>query len=442
VLRRTPARGGAPPAALHVRGRVLERFTETGLGPRPAGEPVALDEGRDGDGWSVLAAAAPPLDDFVDEFMVEQIPLRVSTRAETVLFVPVQPVALDCRGALRRGDAELTAPLPPRERFAFRVRSRPRSLEDVPATAQGARLAGTRALELPSPSSELVSIRSLAREVTRGAADDRERVARVVAFFRGEFTYEPRATGIAGLAGLVHFLERRAGSCTHYAAAAALMLRTLGLPTRVATGFLALPSADDPDTYVATLRNGHAWFEVAFEGLGWVTCDATPGGSANPALALAQPASSGGWLAGLTGFLARFAGGERLAWREIVGVLPSARVALPVGVALVLLVFLLARRARGASPALPDEAGPTSEAPSAALERLLAALARAGVPRPPPRTLREHARGLAAREPRWAPLEPLVESLHRTRFGGRPWTEREEHELVRALDACRQPPPG
>ncbi|HEX6884431.1 MAG TPA: transglutaminase-like domain-containing protein [Planctomycetota bacterium] len=440
VLRRTPDADRAPPAALHVRGRVLERFTETGLGPRAPGEPVALDGGRDGDGWSRLAAAGPPL----DEFVVEQIPLRVSARSETVLFVPVQPVMLDCRGALLRGDAELTAPLPARERFAFRVRSRARTFEDVPAAAGGARLAGTRALELPPHSPELVSIRTLAREVTRGAADDRERVARVLAYFRGEFTYEPRATGIAGLAGLVHFLERRAGSCTHYAAAAALMLRTLGLPTRVATGFLALPSDDDADTYVATLRTGHAWFEVAFEGLGWVTCDATPGGSANPALALARPARPGGWLAGLTGFLTRFAGGERLAWRELAGAVPPARVALPLLVALVALVaaVLLLRRARRAAPALPDEAMPAAVAPSPALERLLAALARAGYPRPAPRTLREHARGLATREPRWAPLEPLVESLHRTRFGGSPWTEREEHELARALDACRQTPQG
>jgi len=434
VLGRTPTEELERPSALHVRGRVLERFTETGIAAREVGAALALDARRDADGWSPLAPGGPPL----HEFVVEQIPLCVSGRAETVLFVPVQPVALDCRGALLRGDAELSAPLPARERFAFRVRSQARTFEDVPAAAAGARLAGTRALELPRSSPELVSIRSLAREVTRGAADDRERVARVLAFFRGEFTYEPRATGIAGLAGLVHFLERRAGSCTHYAAAAALMLRTLGLPTRVATGFLALPAADDPDTYVASLRTGHAWFEVAFEGLGWVTCDATPGGSANPALALAPRAPTGGWLAGLTGFLARFAGGERLTWSELVRVVRLPRVGLPVLAALALLGLWLVRRGRGAGA--PPESAPGSApvAASLALERLQRALAQAGFPRPPARTLREHVRALAPLAGSAAdPLPLAVESVHRTHFGASPWSGEDEDALRRAIEALR-----
>ena len=428
VLRRTPEPELEAPFALHVRGRVLERFTETGLGPRPLATTIALDGRRDAQGWSPLAEPGGD----VHEFVVEQVPLRIGDRPESLLFAPAQAVALDCPGALLRGDAELSAPLSARERVAFRVRSVERLFEAAAVPAESARLPATRMLELPPASRELETIRALAREVTRGAADDRERVARVLAFFRREFAYEPRATGIAGLAGLVDFLERRAGSCTHYAAAAALMLRTLGLSTRVATGFLALPT-DDGETYLATLRNGHAWFEVAFEGLGWVTCDATPGGSTNPVLALA-PEDGAGWLSSLTGFFGRFLGGEGPALRELVRALGWQGVlALLAGLALAALG--LALRARRPPAALASTHGPPS-ASGTALERLLVALARAGRPRPATRTLREHGLDVLALDgPGLAPLSTAVDALYRARFGAARWSERDEDELARALAA-------
>jgi transglutaminase-like putative cysteine protease len=433
VVRWTGPAGVERPAALHVRGRVLERFTESGLAARSVDAPLALDGRRDTDGWSPLE----PLEEPAHTFEVEQIPLRVGAREESLLFVPLRPIALDCPGALLRGDAELSAPLPrassmpsTRERLGFRVRSVDRLFESASLPAEGARLASTRALELPPFSDELQTIRTLAHEVTRGARDDRERVARVLAYFRREFSYEPKATGIAGLAGLVAFLERRAGSCTHYAATAALMLRSLGLPTRVATGFLALPEPTEERTYVATLRNGHAWFEVAFEGVGWVTCDATPGGSANPALALAETPTQRRDLIAFACDLARFLGGEPLEPQAFLRALTPRGWAVLVGLMLgaAWIRRLLRRRASEA----PSRA---ESAPSPALERLLAALARAGLPRPPARTLREHAGSLG---PLAAPVTAAAEALYRTRFGGSAWSGQDEQALARALAALAE----
>ena len=61
-----------------------------------------------------------------------------------------------------------------------------------------------------------------------------------------------------------------------FATAAALMLRSQGIPTRLVTGY-------DPGQYDSTLdqtivreSDAHAWIEVFFPGHGWVPVDPTP----------------------------------------------------------------------------------------------------------------------------------------------------------------------
>ena len=55
----------------------------------------------------------------------------------------------------------------------------------------------------------------------------------------------------------------------------AVLLRDLGVPTRLAEGFL--PCAVDPSTGIETfLQSGrHTWVEVYFPGRGWVPFDPT-----------------------------------------------------------------------------------------------------------------------------------------------------------------------
>ena len=67
------------------------------------------------------------------------------------------------------------------------------------------------------------------------------------------------------------------GDGEQYAAAMALMVRSLGLPARVVLGFV--PSAEDVasgEPVVVTGADVSAWVEVAFSGYGWVPFDATP----------------------------------------------------------------------------------------------------------------------------------------------------------------------
>jgi hypothetical protein len=70
------------------------------------------------------------------------------------------------------------------------------------------------------------------------------------------------------------FLKHRAGFCQQYAAAMAWMVRSAGIPARVAFGFTR--GTKSGNTYIITNRNAHAWTEVYLDGFGWVPFDPTP----------------------------------------------------------------------------------------------------------------------------------------------------------------------
>lgn len=93
---------------------------------------------------------------------------------------------------------------------------------------------------------------------------------------RGGFRYEEHPPVSVANPPLVDFVEvTRAGYCQHYAGAMALMLRTLGIPARVAVGFTA--GTWKGGIWTVTDQQAHAWVEAWFAGYGWLTFDPTPG---------------------------------------------------------------------------------------------------------------------------------------------------------------------
>jgi hypothetical protein len=69
---------------------------------------------------------------------------------------------------------------------------------------------------------------------------------------------------------------RKTGYCEHYATAMVVMLRTLGIPARLVTGFLPGLWNDFGNYYSVRQQDAHAWVEVYFPRSGWVTFDPTP----------------------------------------------------------------------------------------------------------------------------------------------------------------------
>lgn len=85
----------------------------------------------------------------------------------------------------------------------------------------------------------------------------------------------------AGADPVDYFLfDLQKGYCDYYASAMVIMARTMGLPARIATGFLAQP---EDENGVQTVRqiDAHSWAEVYFGGYGWVEFEPT-GAFASP----------------------------------------------------------------------------------------------------------------------------------------------------------------
>ncbi len=71
--------------------------------------------------------------------------------------------------------------------------------------------------------------------------------------------------------------EDRSGYCQQFSGAMALMLRMVGIPSRVAAGFSAgQPTRAKGGDYAVRDLDAHSWVEVYFNGIGWVAFDPTP----------------------------------------------------------------------------------------------------------------------------------------------------------------------
>jgi transglutaminase-like putative cysteine protease len=117
---------------------------------------------------------------------------------------------------------------------------------------------------------------SLARQITAGADTPYDQAAAVTDYLRKTITYSPTVGQIpAGEDPLVWFLfDGRKGFCNYYATAEVVLLRSLGIPARLAVGF-AQGQFFVPDLYVVRESDSHAWPEVYFPGVGWVEFEPT-----------------------------------------------------------------------------------------------------------------------------------------------------------------------
>jgi transglutaminase-like putative cysteine protease len=128
----------------------------------------------------------------------------------------------------------------------------------------------------------------LARHWTQGTPTAYDAVAEIERHLRqGPFRYSTDVHNyIYPLPAFLFF--DRSGYCQQYSGAMALMLRLLGIPSRVVSGFA--PGHYDATTGDYEIRDldAHSWVEVYFPHVGWVTFDPTP--AASPAFRQASDA--------------------------------------------------------------------------------------------------------------------------------------------------------
>jgi hypothetical protein len=284
-------------------------------------------------------------------------------------------------------------------------------------------------------------VAQLAQRVLAGERDPLSAANRLADYLQREYAYTLELSGEVADPLADFLFTRKAGHCEHFATALTLMLRTQGIPARLASGFYGGERAGGQ--YVVRAGDAHAWTHVLVPGRGFVTVDATP-----PAHRTTQSLA---FLQYLTGLYASI----EARWRTAVldysirdqmdlasrlvrpprerassttpSRLPPARAwvtALAVGAAIYAVWRVLSRRVPRARPL---EATRFVDA----VERQLLV---AGLRRGEGETFEDLAARLkGAAHPLAGPLEPVARRYLEARFGQRPLEAGEAAQLLRTL---------
>jgi hypothetical protein len=123
-------------------------------------------------------------------------------------------------------------------------------------------------------------ITALALQITAHAPTPYDKAATIEAYLHTHYGYTLDLSGTPPAGDpLAYFLfTKRAGHCEYFASAMTVLLRSLGIPARYATGFLPGEFNDLAGDYIVRAADAHAWVEVYFPGYDWITFDPTPPG--------------------------------------------------------------------------------------------------------------------------------------------------------------------
>ncbi len=316
-----------------------------------------------------------------------------------------------------------------------------------------------RYLNVPPAIEEPVS--ELARSWAGSASDDVEMARIVEERLRTEYRYDLDSPSGGAPQPLLHFLfESRSGHCEFYSTAMAMLLRTLGVPTRNVTGFIGGTYNRFGDFYAVRQGDAHSWVEVYLKGRGWSRFDPTPPSSSAPRSDVT----------GMVAFLRDVIEAAAQRWsRHVIGydldqqielfhsvkeryrdwggqaLIRQARpLAPPLGVLIgFAAAYLLWRRFRLRRPSLPSgrrRGEPMAATRAVALYRLLEDALRAmGVGRQPSTPPLAHARALAQlKHPAAREVLSLTECYLEARFGRRELSNDEEREFEQRVKGLRQ----
>jgi protein-glutamine gamma-glutamyltransferase len=281
----------APRDSQYWRATVLDRFNGTRWLERPwretPREQRVLEPGASGGPWVEQDVTVRALDD--DHLVGATIPVKVDFGGHFVY---------EGQGVLRapaglQADDNYTI-------YSYMPRPTPAQLARMPAAYPRALTRPGRELDLApgitAPSFAVSGRDQRLRRLLTGrlqpyaevyerakgvAGQTRSPYAATVAleaWFRstGGFTYSERPGTTPGLPPLVGFIvDTKTGYCQHFAGGMAVMLRLLGIPARVAAGFV--PGHYRDGAWDVTDHDAHTWVEAWFPHYGWLPFDPTPG---------------------------------------------------------------------------------------------------------------------------------------------------------------------
>ena len=263
---------------------------------------------------------------------------------------------------------------------------------------------------------------ALAARVTRDhSSNEYDLVMSLTTYLQQNFEYTQQLGHVpAGRDPVDWFLfDVKKGYCEQFATAEVLMLRSLGVPARLATGYSTGDYNSVLDQSIVREHDAHAWVEVWFPNHGWVPVDPSPGFSA---LAATQFPSH--WAAsGIANLIPHLTIGAPIGALGSLGVLA----AIPPAVVIAFLVTALWAWVRTRQRRASRRVAPGESELLRLYERLQRRLGRR---RAPPETPLEYLRSTV---PPASLLEDVTEAINEGAYAGRWPDPARVRELERRL---------
>ena len=132
-----------------------------------------------------------------------------------------------------------------------------------------------RYLQLPEGVPDRV--KHLAEEITTSYDTPYDKASAIESFLRSEIEYNEKIEAPPPDRDPVDYIlfDLKQGYCDYYATSMAVMLRSVGIPTRIVSGYAQGHFDPDRQAYVVLLQDAHTWVEVYFPRYGWVEFEPT-----------------------------------------------------------------------------------------------------------------------------------------------------------------------
>ncbi len=211
--------------------------------------------------------------------------LRSGDSYSVMSYVP-RPTTAELRAAPRTFPAEYlryTAfDLPSHRQSGLRLISTDRARQGVfftrqtvAAPAPGSSPAAARPTVSRILSSPYGPMYRLVLRVTAGSRSPYDAALAIESYLKANYAYGERPP-LRRYPLEAFLFQDRSGYCQQFSGAMTLMLRMLGIPARVAVGFGTGSYDSATHSYEVSALDAHAWVEVYFTGIGWVSFDPTP----------------------------------------------------------------------------------------------------------------------------------------------------------------------
>jgi protein-glutamine gamma-glutamyltransferase len=251
-----------PPEAMYFRGPVLTNF--------------------DGHEWRAVPTSRA-MRRFDLHTRGEAVRYEMTLEPQRLVVLPLleavaTPPSVDGYRVMARDDLQWITDRPVFERLRFEAQSH----IDFRSGGSATPASLDEALELPPDyNPRTIDWASRLRRDPRYARADARALAQAVMthirFAGYSYTLAPGAYGDVNPNGAIDefWLDRKLGFCEHFAAAFVVVMRAMGVPARVVTGYQGTDPLPVDGYYIVRQSSAHAWAEYWQPGIGWTRADPT-----------------------------------------------------------------------------------------------------------------------------------------------------------------------